>query len=111
MLVVVVDVIDADDESEVEELAVAVLVTVATEKALPPLIEAAMMVFVVAVTVRTPDGPVVRLIGIARTYIVPALARVEVMVVALVIFVVAVAAKEAPMLLAFSTTAGAMGTP
>ena len=45
------------------------------------------------------------------TYIVPALRIVDVSVVASVRVVVAVASSDAPMLLAFSMAAGAMGTP
>lgn len=83
-----------------------------TDMPVPPLIEAATTVRGVAVTVRMPDGPVLRLMGYAMTYMVPALAIVEVIVVGRVKDdTVEVAANEDPMLLAFSMTAGAMGTP
>ena len=75
-----------------------------------PVIEAALMVLAGDVKVCTPEGPLETLSGTARTYIVPALARVDMTVVAPVI-VVLVAAKDEPILCALAMTPGATGTP
>ena len=75
-----------------------------------PVIEAALMVLAGDMKVCNPKGPLVTLSGTARTYIVPALARVDVTVVAPVI-VVPVAAKDEPILCTLAMTPGATGTP
>lgn len=70
------------------------------DRPVPPLIDAAMTVRGVAVTIRTPDAPVLGLSGYATTYMVPALAMVDVTVVGCVMVElrVAVAANDDPIL-------------
>ncbi len=105
---VAVVVIDSVVELLVVELEVVV------ETALPPLIDILVTVLILPVDVLTLTLPLrplddTALSGTATTYIVPALAMVEVMVVAPVS--VGVAARAPAMLFALATTAGAIGTP
>lgn len=95
----------------IDELLELVEVGVDDARAVPPLIDATIMVLGVAVTVRRPDDPLVMLSGTATTYMVPALAKVVVTVVAPVKEVLLVTASDDAILCALAIAAEATGTP